>query len=398
MEILAPAGNFEKLKTAIHFGADAVYFAGKKLGLRAFAGNFEEQEIFDAMSYLHEHGKKGYITLNIVANDSDFEGIDDYLQLLVDAAVDGVIVSDLGLICYIRKHFPTINVHVSTQANVNNSHTAKMYAELGVTRIVLARELSLNQIKEIHKAIGDKVEIETFVHGAMCISYSGRCLLSNYLTGRESNRGACVQACRWKYFIREESRDDEMEIQEDERGTYILNSKDLCLIDHLKELKDAGIKSLKIEGRMKSDYYVASVVNAYRRAIDGYANQNALRDELEKTSHRRYTTGFYFGEKDKEYLQDSMPVQTYVFIAKVVEDEKDGFVKVEMRNRFKVGDKLEILSADDNFLKTITIEKIISSKGEEIDDAKRVQEVVTINTPYNLKAGDILRVEKKKEG
>lgn len=398
MEILAPAGNFEKLKTAIHFGADAVYFAGKKLGLRAFAGNFEEKEIFDAMSYLHEHGKKGYITLNIVANDSDFEGIDDYLQLLVDAAVDGVIVSDLGLICYIRKHFPTINVHVSTQANVNNSHTAKMYAELGVTRIVLARELSLNQIKEIHKAIGDKVEIETFVHGAMCISYSGRCLLSNYLTGRESNRGACVQACRWKYFIREESRDDEMEIQEDERGTYILNSKDLCLIDHLKELKDAGITSLKIEGRMKSDYYVASVVNAYRRAIDGYANQNALRDELEKTSHRRYTTGFYFGEKDKEYLQDSMPVQTYVFIAKVVEDEKDGFVKVEMRNRFKVGDKLEILSADDNFLKTITIEKIISSKGEEIDDAKRVQEVVTINTPYNLKAGDILRVEKKKEG
>ncbi|MBO5395105.1 MAG: U32 family peptidase [Clostridia bacterium] len=394
MELLAPAGNFEKLKTAVHFGADAVYFAGKKLGLRAFAGNFSEEEIFEALRYLHARGKKGYVTLNIVANDSDFEGLDDYLSLLQQAEVDGVIVSDLGLISYITKHFPKINVHVSTQANINNSSTAKVYADMGCTRLVLARELSLNQIAEIKKAVEGKCEIETFVHGAMCISYSGRCLLSNYLTGRESNRGACVQACRWKYFIREESRTDEMEIQEDERGTYILNSKDLCLIDHLDELKQAGIESLKVEGRMKSDYYVASVINAYRRALDGYQNKQALQAELEKTSHRRYTTGFYFGEKDKEYLEDSMPVQTYVFIAKVVEDAKDGFVKVEMRNRFKVGDKLEILSADDNFLKTITIEKIINSKGGEINDAKRVQEVVTISCPYNLKEGDILRVEK----
>jgi len=394
MELLAPAGNFDKLKTAVHFGADAVYFAGKKLGLRAFAGNFSEEEIFEAIKYLHERGKKGYITLNIVANDSDFEGIDEYLQVLVDAKVDGIIVSDIGLISYIRTKFPTINIHVSTQANVNNSMTAKVYADMGCTRLVLARELSLAQINEIYRAVGDRCEIETFVHGAMCISYSGRCLLSNYLTGRDSNRGACVQACRWKYFIREENREDEMEIQEDERGTYILNSKDLCLIDHLSELDKAGIESLKIEGRMKSDYYVASVVNAYRRALDGKEDLNILRDELEKTSHRRYTTGFYFGEKDKEYLEDSMPVQTAVFIAKVVEDEKDGFVKVEMRNRFKVGDILEILSADDTFLKTIKIEKIIDSKGEQIDDAKRVQEVVTINSPYHLKAGDILRVNK----
>lgn len=394
MELLAPAGNFDKLITAVHFGADAVYFAGKKMGLRAFAGNFTEEEIFKAMSYLHERGKKGYITLNIVAKDSDYEGIDEYLQVLVDAKVDGVIVSDIGLISYIRKHFPSLNVHVSTQANCNSAFAAQVYADMGATRVVLAREMSIEDIRHIHEKLGDRLEIETFVHGAMCISYSGRCLLSNYLAGRESNRGACVQACRWKYFIREESRDDEYEIQEDERGTYILNSKDLCLINHLKELEKAGVESLKIEGRMKSDYYVASVVNAYRRALDGYNNFDALKAELEKTSHRRYTTGFYFGEKDKEYLQDSMPVQTYIFIAKVVEDAQDGKVKVEMRNRFKVGDTLEILSSDENFLKTITIENITNSKGESINDAKRVQEIVEINCPYNLKAGDILRVER----
>lgn len=395
MELLAPAGNFDKLVTAVHFGADAVYFAGKKLGLRAFAGNFDENEIYKAMDYLHQRNKKGYITLNIVANDEDFDGIDEYLNLLVDAKVDGVIVSDIGMISYIRTNYPSLNVHVSTQANVNNSYAADVYSKMGATRIVLARELNLNQIKEMHKRLGDKIELEAFVHGAMCISYSGRCLLSNYLTGRDSNKGACVQACRWKYYIREENRTDEMPIEEDERGTYILNSKDMCLIDHLKELEEAGIASLKIEGRMKSDYYVASVVNAYRRALDGFSDYKILHDELEKTSHRRYTTGFYFGADDKEYLEDSMPVQTYVFIAVAKENAKDGKVKVEMRNRFKVGDELEILSSDNNFLKTIKIEYIKNSLGEFIDDAKRVQEIVEINCPYDLKEGDILRVEKK---
>lgn len=394
MELLAPAGNFDKLVTAVHYGADAVYFSGKKFGLRAFAGNFDEDEIFKAMDYLHERGKKGYVTLNIVAKDEDFVVLDDYLKLLIDAKVDGLIVSDVGLIYYIRKNFPSLNVHVSTQANVNNSQSAKFFADLGCTRIVLARELSLEDIKKMHQTLGDKIELEAFVHGAMCISYSGRCLLSNYLTGRDSNRGACVQACRWKYYIREENRQDELPIEEDERGTYILNSKDMCLIDHLKELEEAGIASLKIEGRMKSDYYVASVVNAYRRALDGFSDYDVLHNELEKTSHRRYTTGFYFGAEDKEYLESSMPVQTYVFIAKVVEDAKEGQVKVEMRNRFRVGDILEVLSPDGNFLKTITISKIIDSKDEEIDDAKRVQEIVAINCPYSLKAGDILRVEK----
>ena len=391
MELLAPAGNFEKLVTAVHFGADAVYFAGKMYVLRAFAGNFDDDEIVKAMQFLHENGKKGYVTLNIVANDSDFEHIDDYLNLLIKAKVDGVIVSDVGVIYYLRKNFPSLNVHVSTQANINNSYSAEFFADLGVTRLVLAREMNLENIKKMHENIGDRLEIEAFVHGAMCISYSGRCLLSNYMTGRDSNRGACVQACRWKYVIREENKSDEYPIEEDERGTYILNSKDLCMIDYLDELRDAGICSLKIEGRMKSDYYVASVVNAYRRALDKTLESDKLHDELEKTSHRRYTTGFYFNSDDKEYIESSMPIQTAQFIAKVVEEESEGFVKVEMRNRFMVGDILEVLSPDDNFLKTIKIEKIFASDGIEIQDAKRVQEVVTINCPYHLKKGDILR-------
>ena len=391
MELLAPAGNFDKLATAVHFGADAVYFAGKMYGLRAFAGNFEDDEIVKAMEYLHQHGKKGYVTLNIVANDSDFKNIDQFLELLVRAKVDGVIVSDTGMIYYIRKNFPSLNVHVSTQANVNNCYSAKFYADMGVTRIVLARELSISQIKEISKAVGDKVELEAFVHGAMCISYSGRCLLSNYMTGRDSNRGACVQACRWNYTIREVNKSEEYPIEEDERGTYILNSKDLCMIANLKELEEAGVTSLKIEGRMKSDYYVASVVNAYRRALDNKNDLQTLETELEKTSHRRYTTGFYFGSDDKEFLETSMPIQTAEFIAKVVEDSKSGKVKVEMRNRFKIGDELEILSPTDSFLKKIKISSIENSKGEPIDDCKRVQEIVTINCPFDLKQGDILR-------
>ena len=391
MELLAPAGNFDKLVTAVHFGADAVYFAGKMYGLRAFAGNFDNEEIIKAMQFLHDNGKKGYITLNIVANDSDFKNIDNYLNLLVEAKVDGLIVSDIGLIYYLRKNFPSLNVHVSTQANVNNSYSAKFFADLGVTRIVLARELNLEQVKEIYKSVGDKVELEAFVHGAMCISYSGRCLLSNYMTGRDSNKGACVQACRWQYSIREVNKSEEYPIEEDERGTYILNSKDLCMIEHLKELEEVGVCSLKIEGRMKSDYYVASVINAYRRALDKKNEINILKDELEKTSHRRYTTGFYFNSDDKEFLETSMPVQTAEFVAKVVDDSKNGMVKVEMRNRFMVGDELEILSPNESFLKIIKIEKIINEKGEEIADCKRVQEVVTINCPYELKKGDILR-------
>ena len=390
VELLAPAGTFLKLKTAFKFGADAVYFAGKKFGLRAFAGNFEDNEIEEAVKYAHSLNKKVYITVNILAHEADFDGLKDYILYLDKIGVDAMIVADVGIIKLIRDIAPNLDIHVSTQANVTNSYSVKFFKDLGVKRIVLARELSLTEIKKIHEEVPD-IELEAFVHGAMCISYSGRCLLSNYFTGRDSNRGACVQACRWNYTIREVNKTEEYPIEEDQRGTYILNSKDLCMIKHLKELEEAGICSLKIEGRMKSDYYVASVVNAYRRALENKNKIEVLEDELEKTSHRRYTTGFYFDSDDKEFLETSMPIQTAEFIAKVVENSQNGKVKVEMRNRFKIGDELEILSPTDSFLKKIKIDSIENGRGEQIDDCKRVQEIVTINCPYDLKKGDILR-------
>ncbi|MBQ7351618.1 MAG: U32 family peptidase [Clostridia bacterium] len=402
VELLAPAGNMEKLKTAFKFGADACYMAGKKFGLRAFSGNFEENELKDAVDYAHSISKKIYVTVNIVAHNSDFDGLKEYLEFLNSISVDGIIVSDLGIISLARECVPSLDVHVSTQANVTNKYTAKFLCDLGVKRLVLARELSIAEIKEIREFIPKDVEIETFVHGAMCISYSGRCLLSNYLTGRDSNRGACVQACRFEYSICEKSRNSEhYDIQEDERGTYILNSKDLCMIKYINELVDAGVTSFKIEGRMKSPYYVATVTNAYRRAIDDYYKgkgfDESLSQELEKTSHRRYTTGFYFGEKDKEYLESSMPIQTHEFMAIVKEDSCNGRVLVEQRNRFKQGEELEVLSPGVEFNKKILIENMQNMNGDVVLDANKVQELLYIDTSLQLKEGDILRklIQKK---
>lgn len=394
MELLAPAGNFEKFLSAMHFGADAVYLAGGKYGLRAFAGNFSNEEIVKAVEIAHSKGRKVYITLNIIARDKDFDGLKDYLKFLQDAKVDAVIVADIGMLQFVRVHAPMLDVHVSTQANVINSYSANLMAELGAKRLVLARELTLEEIKQIRKNLSPKVELEVFVHGAMCMAYSGRCLLSNYLTGRDSNHGECVQACRWKYMVREVSREDELEVQEDEKGSYIFNSKDLNMLPYLKELKEAGVDSLKIEGRMKSAYYVATVVNAYRRAMDMLPKRatEELCKELLKASHRRYTTGFYFNDEDKQYTEDSMPVQDSEFVAVVTSDSEDGFVEVEMRNKFSVGDTLEILSPEkDSFNKKIKIEKIVNSFGESIDSAKVVQEKVKIPCKYNLTIGDILR-------
>lgn len=397
MELLAPAGNMEKLKTAIYFGADAVYLSGKKFGLRAFASNFNEKELEEASKFVHEKGKKLYVTVNIVAHNSDFDNLDKYLKFLQDIKIDGVIVSDLGIMEFVKRYAPRLDIHVSTQANVTNKYVAKFLADYGVKRIVLARELSLKEIKEIRKFIPEEVELEAFVHGAMCISYSGRCLLSNYLTGRDSNKGACVQACRWEYTIREKSRTSEKscEIQEDNRGTYILNSKDLNMIKYLKELSDAGISSFKIEGRMKSPYYVANITNAYRRAIElvklGKKVPKSLEEETMKSSHRKYTTAFYFGSKDKEYLESSTPIQNYEFVAFVLENAKDGKVLIEQRNRFSIGDELEVLSPIDIFNKKIRVKKLENLKGEEILDAKGVQEKLYLHTTLPLKANDILR-------
>lgn len=396
LELLAPAGNMEKLKVAFRYGADACYLAGKRFGLRAFSGNFDENELKEAVGFAHSINKKIYVTINILAHNSDFDGLVDYLKFLQSINVDGVIVSDLGIIDLIRNNAPKLDIHVSTQANITNKYSAKFMADLGAKRLVLARELSIDEIKEIRDFIPSDIEIETFVHGAMCISYSGRCLLSNYLTNRDSNRGACVQACRFEYTICEKSRNGEhYEIQEDERGTYILNSKDLCMIKHIEDLDNAGVTSFKIEGRMKSPYYVATVVNAYRRAIDDYNNRKEFDPELfkevEKTSHRRYTTGFYFGAKDKEYLDSSMPIQTHEFMAIVKKDQCDGYVTIEQRNRFKVGDELEVLSPNNTFNKKIMIQEMKDENGNNIVDASLVQQIILLKTDLDLKEGDILR-------
>lgn len=400
VELLAPAGTFEKMETAFRFGADAVYFAGKKFGLRAFAGNFSDNEIMEATTYAHSIGKKVYITINILAHEGDFIGLKEYLDELVKAKVDAVIVSDFGIIEFIKENAPSLTVHVSTQANILNSYAINFMYKMGVKRVILARELSIEEIKQIRKRIPKDLELESFVHGAMCISYSGRCLLSNYLTGRDANRGACTQPCRWEYTITEKSRKgEEYEIQEDDRGTYILNSKDMMMIEHLKELEDAGVTSFKIEGRMKSPYYVANVVNAYRYAIDNMdslteKDYEMLKKELCKTSHRKYTTGFYLGAKDKECLESSMPVQTSEFMASVLSNGDGEKVLIEQRNRFKVGDTLEVLSPNkDTFNKTIKIEKMTDENGEEIVDAKDVQQKIYLFTNLNLEKGDILRKE-----
>ncbi len=364
IELLAPAGNMEKLKTAFYYGADACYFAGTKYGLRAYAGNFTDENLIESVNYAHKLGKKAYVTVNIIAHNEDFADMENYIKFLYEIGVDAVIVADVGIISLIRRVCPNLDVHVSTQANITNKYAAKFFTDMGVKRLVLARELSIKEIKEIREFIPSDVEIETFVHGAMCISYSGRCLLSNYLTNRDSNKGACVQACRWEYTIHEKSRDnEEYPIYEDSRGTYILNSKDLNMLNYLNELIDAGVTSFKIEGRMKSIYYVATVVNAYRRAIDQLDSKkpvNDLLEELNKTSHRNYTTGFYFGSNNKECLESSTPVQTHEFMAVVLSDNKDGRVLIEQRNRFKVGDILEVLSPNNTFNKQIEVSRIVA--------------------------------------
>lgn len=404
LELLAPVGDFERLITAIHFGADAVYLAGKRFGLRAFANNFDEENMIKAINYAHNHNVKVYITVNILAHNYDFEGMVDYLKFLDNNHADGVIVSDLGIASLVKEH-TNLELHVSTQANITNIYSAKMWVKMGAKRLVLARELSLKEIKEIKDAVGDNIDIECFCHGAMCISYSGRCLLSNYLTGRDSNKGACAQPCRWNYAIsKKEDNYDSNEyfpILEDERGTYVLNSKDLCLINHIKELAEAGIKSFKIEGRMKSNYYVATVINAYRRAIDSYLNEKEAcfdyQEELRKTSNRSFTTGFYFGANDKTNLKTSKLFETHQYMAVVVENSKNGYVLIEHRNKFKVGDEVEVLSNNDNFNEKFVINEIKDENGNSINEVKRIKQRVYIKTDLQLNEHDILRKKKENE-
>lgn len=356
-----------KLDVAFEYGADAVYLAGKKLGMRAACKNFDYDELKAASLAAHSRRKKFYVALNIFPNDDDLVGVDEYIDYLQSLHVDGLIISDIGLIGRVARAHRSVPIHVSTQANVLNCDTAKHYADMGVSRIVLARELNLSQIRKIRNALPDSVELEAFVHGAMCVSYSGRCLLSNYLTGRSANRGECNQACRMKFTP--EIGGEALDFVEDD-GTYIFGGNDLNMIEHIKELADAGIASFKIEGRVKSEYYVACIVNAYAKALNCVCDGKPIGDvyiaETRKAPNRGFNTGFYYGQPK----HDETPSKYYEFCGIVMHDAPDGAI-VEMRNRFKTGEKLEALSVNDRFLnKIITVPIMTDENGDTITDAK----------------------------
>lgn len=398
VELLAPAGNFSKLKTAIYFGADAVYIGGKDFSLRALSDNFTDDEILSAVEYAHARNVKIYVTVNIFAKNSDFEKAEKYFRFLSRAKVDAVLITDIGLIDLCKEVAPDLPVHLSTQANTLNKYAVRAWKNYGAERVVLARELSVREIKEIHE-FNPEIELETFAHGAMCISYSGRCLLSNYLNGRDANRGECVQACRWNYEIRERSDGGEYyPIEEDDKGAYILNSKDLNMINYIGDFVSAGVSSLKIEGRMKSEYYLATVVNAYRRAIDEYykigdryKDNTMFYDELSKTNHRAFTTAYGFGDNDETVnYKDSQSVGERQFVASVISSDGQ-FVIAEMRNKFKVGDVLEVLSPFEEFNETFVVGDMYNEDGERIEDAKIVQQKIKIKCALKLREGDILR-------
>lgn len=395
IELLSPAGNRERLEYALAYGADAVYMAGSRFSLRAFADNFEPDELKSALELVHSKGKKAYITVNIYAHNSDIDGMEDYFRFLYDIGADAVLVSDLGVLEAAKKGAPELPVHISTQANVTNYAAARFFCNAGAERIVLARELSIEEIALIHQKV-PQAELEAFVHGAACISYSGRCLLSDYLTGRSANQGKCAQPCRWGYELVPQGRTDSFPIEQDERGTYILNSKDLCMIDHLGELADAGVTSFKIEGRMKTAYYTAAVTNAYRRATDrleaGLEPDPALKEELAKAANREFTTGFYFGPVQQgQRYESSKCRQSHEFSAVVLSSDGE-YLTLEQRNRFRVGDVLEVLSPEPSRCgQKFTVESIISSQGCGVQAAPNPQERVKVPCTLRLEYMDILR-------
>ena len=404
IELLEPAGDLEKLKTAIIYGADAVYFGGEMFSLRAGAGNLTIDEIKEAMDFVHEHNAKGYMTMNIYPHNEDIEPLRAYIERLKDIPIDAFIVSDPGVICLLKDIIPGVEIHLSTQANTTNYLTANYWASQGVTRIVTAREMSIKDIAVLRQKLPENIEIESFVHGAMCISYSGRCLLSNFMTGRDANHGACTHPCRWKYALVEQQRPGEYyPIEEDSRGSYILNSRDLCMIDHIPELAEAGVMSFKIEGRMKSMYYVATIVSAYRAAIDSYLSdpENYTYDdsyfrELCKASHREFTHGFYFNkptDKDQNYLTSDY-TRDYSFVGLVKEEaDSEGYTLVEQRNKFSVGDTIEIFGPRTPFYEEV-IKEILNEDGESIESAPHPQQKLRIRFDRNPGKDFILRKKK----
>lgn len=400
-ELLIPASSLEVLRTAVIFGADAVYIGGEAFGLRAKAKNFSLEEMKEGIDFAHEHGVKVYVTANILAHNYDLAGVEAYFEELKKIKPDGLIIADPGIFMIAKRVCPEIERHISTQANNVNYETYRFWHELGASRVVCGRELSLQEIKEIRANIPEEMEMEAFIHGAMCISYSGRCLLSNYFTGRDANQGACTHPCRWKYAVVEETRPGEyFPVYENERGTYIFNSKDLCMIEHIPDLLDAGIDSLKIEGRMKTALYVATVARTYRKAIDDYkkdpklyeANMDWYKDQISNCTYRQFTTGFFYGKPTEEaQIYDSNTyIKEYTYLGIVGDQNAEGLYEIEQRNKFSVGETIEVMKPDGRNIEVV-VQAIFDEEGNAMESAPHPKQKLFINLGQELDKYDILR-------
>ena len=399
-ELLIPAGSLEVLKTAVLYGADAVYLGGEAFGLRAKAKNFSMEEIREGIAFAHEWGVRVYITANILAHNEDLEGVEAYFHELKAFPPDALIISDPGVFALARRILPEMDIHISTQANNTNYGTYQFWWNLGAKRVVSARELTLEEIREIRRHIPEEMEIESFIHGAMCISYSGRCLLSNYFVGRDANQGSCTHPCRWKYAVMEESRPGEyMPVEENARGTFIFSSRDLCMIEHIPELIESGIDSFKIEGRMKTALYVATVARTYRKAIDDYLEEPKKYEEnmpwyLEQISnctYRQFTTGFYFGKPDEtsQIYDNNTYIKEYTYLG-IIGDEKDGMYRIEQRNKFSVGEQIEIMKPDGRNIE-VTVQRIVDEEGKEQESAPHPKQALYVDLGCEACRYDILR-------
>lgn len=404
-ELLIPASSLEVLKTAVRFGADAVYIGGEAFGLRAKAKNFSPEEMGEGIAFAHAHNVRVHVTANILAHNRDLEGAEAYFHELKEMKPDALIIADPGMFMLARKICPEIDIHVSTQANNTNYMTYLFWHKLGAKRVVCARELSLSEIKEIRCRIPEEMEIESFIHGAMCISYSGRCLLSNYFVGRDANQGACTHPCRWNYAVVEETRPGEyLPVYENERGTYIFNSRDLCMIEYIPELVDAGIDSFKIEGRMKNALYVATVARTYRKAIDDYleseekyrANMDWYREEIAKCTYRRFSTGFYFGKPDEtgQIYDNSTYISEYTYLGIVEEVSGEGLARIEQKNKFSVGEEIEIMKPDGQNVPAQVV-SLTTMEGEAVLSAPHAKQMLWAGLDKKPDPYDILRIRKK---
>lgn len=393
-ELLAPAGDMERLKMAVLYGADAVYLAGTSFGMRSFAGNFSPEELPKAVQYAHNHGVKVHVTVNTMPRNNELSGLPEHLERLNDCGVDALIIADLGVFRAAEKYAPRCERHISTQVSIANYNCANAWFELGAKRVVLARELSLEEIRTIRRNTPKELEIETFAHGAMCVSYSGRCLLSNYMTGRDSNRGACAQPCRYQYALMEEKRPGEyFPVFEDEKGTYIMNSRDMCMIDHIDDLMEAGVDCLKIEGRAKSAYYAAIVTGAYRHVIDDVAAGREVdpiwRDEVEHVSHRRYATGFFYGQPG-QYYQNSRYIRDWQVCAIVTDCDENGLATLSLRNKFSAGDEVELVGPDLRPF-PLKVPMMQDEDGNMLEQPRNPQMIFKMQLPHQVPAMSIVR-------